>query len=37
VNRLLKQFEGTRKAMKGAMTGNLMQRMSGMRGMMGRR
>ena len=37
VNRLLKQFEGTRKAMKGAMTGNLMQRMGGMRGMMGRR
>ena len=36
VNRLLKQFEGTRKAMKGAMTGNLMQRMGGMRGMMGR-
>ena len=36
VNRLLKQFEGTRKAMKGAMTGNLMQRMGSMRGMMGR-
>ena len=35
-NRLLKQFEGTRKAMKGAMTGNLMQRMGSMRGMMGR-
>ena len=33
VNRLLKQFEGTRKMMKGAMTGNLMQRMGGMRGM----
>jgi signal recognition particle subunit SRP54 len=33
VNRLLKQFEGTRKVMKGAMTGNLMQRMGGMRGM----
>ena len=31
VNRLLKQFEGTRKVMKGAMTGNLMQRMAGMR------
>ena len=31
VNRLLKQFEGTRKVMKGAMTGNLMQRMQGMR------
>jgi signal recognition particle subunit SRP54 len=31
VNRLLKQFEGTRKMMKGAMTGNLMQRMAGMR------
>ena len=27
VNRLLKQFEGTRKMMKTAMTGNLMQRM----------
>ena len=33
VNRLLKQFEGTRKAMKGAMTGNLMQRMGAMQGM----
>ncbi|MBQ6763495.1 MAG: signal recognition particle protein [Bacteroidales bacterium] len=33
VNRLLKQFEGTRKMMKGAMTGNLMQRMGGMPGM----
>ena len=33
VNRLLKQFEGTRKVMKGAMTGNLMQRMGGMPGM----
>ena len=33
VNRLLKQFEGTRKAMKGAMGGNLMQRMAGMPGM----
>ena len=33
VNRLLKQFEGTRKMMKGAMTGNLMQRMAGMPGM----
>ena len=33
VNRLLKQFEGTRKVMKGAMTGNLMQRMAGMPGM----
>ena len=31
VNKLLKQFEGTRKVMKGAMTGNLMQRMKGMR------
>ena len=31
VNRLLKQFEGTRKVMKGAMTGNLMQRMKGFR------
>ena len=31
VNRLLKQFEGTRKVMKGAMTGNLLQRMQGMR------
>ena len=31
VNRLLKQFEGTRKVMKGAMTGNLMQRMGAMR------
>ena len=31
VNRLLKQFEGTRKAMKGAMTGGLMQQMRGMR------
>ena len=31
VNRLLKQFEGTRRAMKGAMTGNLMQQMRGMR------
>ena len=30
VNRLLKQFEGTRKMMKGAMTGNLMQRMGAM-------
>ena len=33
VNRLLKQFEGTRKMMKGAMTGNLMQRMGAMGGM----
>ena len=33
VNRLLKQFEGTRKVMKGAMTGNLMQRMGAMGGM----
>ena len=33
VNRLLKQFEGTRKAMKGAMTGNLMQRMGAMQGL----
>ena len=31
VNRLLKQFEGTRKVMKGAVTGALMQRMKGMR------
>ena len=31
VNRLLKQFEGTRKAMKGVMTGNIMQRMKGFR------
>ena len=31
VNRLLKQFEGTRKVMKNAMTGNLMQQMRGMR------
>ena len=31
VNRLLKQFEGTRRAMKGAMTGNLLQQMKGMR------
>ena len=31
VNRLLKQFEGTRKVMKTAMTGNLMQQMKGMR------
>ena len=31
VNRLLKQFEGTRKIMKNAMTGNLAQRMRGFR------
>ena len=31
VNRLLKQFEGTRKVMKTAMTGNLMQKMKGFR------
>ena len=31
VNRLLKQFEGTRKVMKTAMTGNLMQQMKGFR------
>ncbi|MBO7396730.1 MAG: signal recognition particle protein, partial [Bacteroidales bacterium] len=31
VNRLLKQFEGTRKLMKGAVTGNLMQQMKGFR------
>jgi len=31
VNRLLKQFEGTRKVMKTAMTGNIMQQMRGMR------
>ena len=31
VNRLLKQFEGTRKVMKSAMTGNLMGQMRGMR------
>ena len=28
VNKLLKQFEGTRKLMKGAVTGSLMQQMS---------
>jgi len=32
VNRLLKQFEGTRKMMKGAVTGTLMQKMKGFRG-----
>ena len=31
VNRLLKQFEGTRKVMKGAVNGTLMQQMRGMR------
>lgn len=31
VNRLLKQFEGTRKVMKSAMTGNLAQKMKGFR------
>ena len=31
VNRLLKQFEGTRKMMKTALTGNLMQKMKGFR------
>lgn len=31
VNRLLKQFEGTRKLMKSAVTGNLMQRLKGFR------
>ena len=31
VNRLLKQFEGTRKLMKGAVTGSLMQQMKGFR------
>ena len=31
VNRLLKQFEGTRKMMKGAVTGQLMQQMKGFR------
>ena len=31
VNRLIKQFEGTRKMMKTAMTGNLMQKMKGFR------
>ena len=31
VNRLLKQFESTRKVMKTAMTGNLMQKMKGFR------
>ena len=31
VNKLLKQFEGTRKVMKMAMTGNLAQRMKGFR------
>jgi len=32
VNKLLKQFEGTRKLMKGVATGSLMQRMKGFRG-----
>ena len=31
VNRLLKQFEGTRKMMKGAVTGKLAQQMRGFR------
>ena len=31
VNRLLKQFEGTRKVMKAAMTGGLQQRLKGFR------
>ena len=31
VNKLLKQFEGTRNLMKGAVTGSLMQQMRGMR------
>ncbi len=31
VNRLLKQFEGTRRMMKGAVTGTLMQKMKGLR------
>ena len=31
VNKLLKQFETTRKMMKGALTGNLAQRMRGFR------
>ena len=31
VNKLLKQFEATRKMMKGALTGNLAQRMRGFR------
>ena len=31
VNKLLKQFEGTRKLMKGVATGSLMQRMKGFR------
>ncbi len=31
VNRLLKQFEGTRRMMKGAVTGSLMQQMKGFR------
>ena len=31
VNKLLKQFEGTRKLMKGAVTGNLLQQMRGMK------
>ena len=35
VNRLLKQFEGMRKMMKTAMTGNLMQRMQGLKGFRG--
>ena len=33
VNRLLKQFEGTRKMMKSAVNGSLMQQMRGMKGM----
>ena len=31
VNRLLKQFEGTRRMMKGAVTGTLMQQMKNFR------
>ncbi len=31
VNKLLKQFEGTRKMMKGAVTGTLMQQMKNFR------
>jgi signal recognition particle subunit SRP54 len=33
VNRLLKQFEGTRKMMKSAVNGSLMQQMRNMKGM----
>lgn len=37
VNRLLKQFETTRKVMHNAATGNLMQKMRAMQGMMKKR